>query len=275
MTKWEAARYFIDAKKCIDSIMYIARYKRSLYNIDLRKKSSSILREFYIYCCVVLDENGNKRELCSKSETIKRIYYERDKDKAHKDADYKPLKYDSFTELSTIMKKQLKEVWMYCRDYLPDNITLDYVPHDKELFRFVNSISPEKEEEIFLKKHPLYGKKSTTNPNDIIVGKIFQDTEDIRNMSESEKKNYGVVIDDGLNLFEGLQNRQDAVIKMNVLFGFNAWCSMAKGGIELISKLTRLGIIDIYSIPQIPDSSNTEAWKELERIFGGLLYDQT
>ncbi len=275
MTKWEVARYLIDAKKCVDSILYIARHKKSLYNIDLRKKTSSILREFYINCCVVLDETKRKKEMCNKSEIIKRVYYERDKDKAHKDSDYKPLKFDTFTELSSIMKKQLREVFVYCKDVLPDNITLDYVPHDKELFRFVNAISPEKEKEILQEKHPQYGKSLSKNPNDIIVRKVFQDTEDIRNMSEEEKEQYGVIIENGLNLFEGLQNRQDSIIRFNVLSGYNAWCSFEKGSVELITKWTLLGILDIYSMPKLPDTNNKEACEEVRRIFGGLLYDQT
>lgn len=275
MTKWEVARYLIDAKKCVDSILYIARHKKSLYNIDLRKKTSSILREFYINCCVVLDETKRKKEMCNKSEIIKRVYYERDKDKAHKDSDYKPLKFDTFTELSSIMKKQLREVFVYCKDVLPDNITLDYVPHDKELFRFVKSISPEKEQEILQKKHPLYGKMSSTNPNDMIIRKVFQDTEDIRNMTEDEKDKYAVVIENGLNLFEGLQNRQDSIIRFNVLSGYNAWCSFKKDSVEWITKMTVLGLLDIYSMPQLPDPENKEAMEEVRKIFGGLLNDQT
>lgn len=274
MTKWKTARYLIDAKKCIDSILYIARHNKSLCNIDLRKKTSSLLREFYINCCVVLDETHNKKELCCKSGIIKRIYYERDKDKAHKDIDYKPLKFNTFTELSSIMKKQIQEVYTVCSNVLPDSITLDYVPHDKELFRFVNAISPEKEQEILEKKHPLYGKTTSNNPEDIIVRKVFQDTEDIRNMSDDEKDNYAVIIEDGLNWYEGLQNRQDSMIKLNVLSGYNAWCSIKKGGIELITKWTLLGLLDVYSIPQLPNANNKEACEEVRRIFGGLLYDQ-
>ena len=51
-SKWELARYLIDAKKCVDSIMFIARHKKSLANINLRKKIHDIQQEFYIKCCV-------------------------------------------------------------------------------------------------------------------------------------------------------------------------------------------------------------------------------
>ena len=268
MTKWETARYLIDAKKCIDSILYIARHKRSLSNIDLRKKTATILREFYINCCVVLDETKRKKEMCNKSEIIKRVYYERDKDKAHKDSDYKPLKFDTFTDLSSIMKKQLQEVFAYSKDVLPNNISLDYVPHDKELFRFVNAISPEKEKEILQKKHPLHSEIYDINSNNCFYRDIFQDTEDIRNMSENEKENSAVLIEDGLNLFEGLQNRQDSMIKLNVLFGYNAWCRMDKSGVEMITKWTRLGLLDLYSMPHLPDPNNREACEEAIRIIG-------
>ena len=37
---------------------------------------------------------------------------------------------------------------------------------------------------------------------------------------------YGVIMECGLNFYEGLQNRQDACIRINVLFDKNIWCSL-------------------------------------------------
>ena len=156
MTKWEAARYLIDAKKCVDSIWYIAENGKTISNINLRKKVNEILREFYICCCVVIDETHNRTALRQADATIKRIYYERDKDKAHKDADYKPMAFSSLFQLRDTMKNQLITVLNNCSSVLPDNITLNFVPHDKELFRLVHSITTEKEEEIKKAKYPLY-----------------------------------------------------------------------------------------------------------------------
>ena len=187
MTKWEVARYLIDAKKCIDSIWYIADNTKSLSNINLRKKTNELLREFYIFCCVVLDETHNKKALCQTSEAIQRVYYERDKDKAHKDSNYKPIKYSSLYELRDIMKEQLFEVYLVCKYLLPENITLDYVPHDKELFRLVHAITTDIEEKIKKSKYPLYDNHPSDSSG--IKRTIFQDTEDMRNMTEEKKKN--------------------------------------------------------------------------------------
>ena len=38
MNKWETTRYLIDAKKCVDSIVYISENEKQLHYIDLRKK---------------------------------------------------------------------------------------------------------------------------------------------------------------------------------------------------------------------------------------------
>ncbi|MCR5586108.1 MAG: hypothetical protein K6F77_01070 [Lachnospiraceae bacterium] len=68
--KWETARYLIDAKKCIDSLWYIAENADQLKFINLRKKTNELLVEFYIKCCVVIDEyltvtGSKKKDLCS------------------------------------------------------------------------------------------------------------------------------------------------------------------------------------------------------------------
>lgn len=143
----ELARYLIDAKKCVDSIMFIARHKKSLSNINIRKKIHDIQQEFYIKCCVVVDNALSSKErgrLKSENPLIEAIYYERDKDKAHKDSDYKKQRFDTLVELSECMKKQISEVRKACTAQLPTVLTLDFVPHDQELFRMVHSLSSRK-----------------------------------------------------------------------------------------------------------------------------------
>lgn len=57
MNKWELTRYLIDAKKCVDSVLFIAAYGDELRYIDLRKKISELRSEFSIKCCVVIDKH--------------------------------------------------------------------------------------------------------------------------------------------------------------------------------------------------------------------------
>lgn len=270
MTKWETARYFIDAKKCIDSVWYIAENGKYVSNINLRKKIDTLLREFYINCCVVLDETHNKKALCQENSTIDRIYYERDKDKAHKDANYKPIKFSSLLELRDIMKGQLSAVHINCSSVLPNNITLNYVPHDRELFRLVHSITAETEEKIKEAKYPLYN-KSNPDPNNpqTIKKTVFDDTEDIRDIPNDQKDQYAVIVENGINLFEGLQERQDACVKLNVLYNQNIWCSIPDKKVELLIKLTNLGLLDIFSMPNLSDPNNIERLVEFYKIIQG------
>ena len=53
------------------------------------------------------------------------------------------------------MKKQIFEVRKKCEDIIAKEVTLDFVPHDKELFRIVNGINREKEDKI-CRKNILY-----------------------------------------------------------------------------------------------------------------------
>lgn len=270
MTKWEAARYFIDAKKCIDSVWYIAENGKHISNINLRKKVDELLRVFYINCCVVLDETHNKKALCQADTTIKRIYYERDKDKAHKDADYKPIQFASLFELRDIMKDQLLAVYNNCGSVLPDNITLNYVPHDKELFRLVHSLTSEKEEEIKKLKYPLYNNvPSEADDSQAIIKTVFYDTEDIRGIPEEQRDQYAVVFENGINMFEGLQERQDACIRLNVLFDQNMWCSLTDKNVEYLIRLSKLGLLDVFFMPALPKPDNQEALEEFYKIMRG------
>lgn len=119
------------------------------------------------------------------------------------------------------MKHQIQKVLVVCKDSLPNNITLDFVSHDKELFRLIYGITAEKEEEIKHRKYPEYGK--TPQSGDFITKKIFQEAEDIRTIKN--KNEYAVIIENGINFYEALQNRQDACIKINVLYNLETWCS--------------------------------------------------
>lgn len=48
MNKWELTRYLIDAKKCVDNIMFISLNIKSLINLSVRDIVDNRLRKFYI-----------------------------------------------------------------------------------------------------------------------------------------------------------------------------------------------------------------------------------
>lgn len=259
MNKWEFTRYLIDAKKCVDSVLYIAENGEQLRYIDLRKKIADKRRDFYISCCVVLDNHITnaglkKRALCNGDEIVQAIYYERDKNSAHKDDNYKAKHYSSISEVADDMKIQLQYIRSVCADSLPTEVTLDFVSHDRELFRALHRITADEEDAIYKRKYPF---RNTVNANSIEGTKtyrIFQDTEDLRGIPDECKSEYAVVMDNGLCFNEGVQTRQDACIRLNVLYGQNIWCSVNQKELETIQERTRFRCFDEYGIPQPPST---------------------
>ena len=61
MNKWELTRYLIDAKKCVDNIMFISLNIKSLINLSVRDIVDNRLRKFYINLKVVYDNVFQKK----------------------------------------------------------------------------------------------------------------------------------------------------------------------------------------------------------------------
>lgn len=227
MEKWKIARYLIDAKTSVDSILFISRHLSEIQGIDVQKKVKACLREFYINCRTVFDncypqkaKRKEREEIRKADSIIQDILYEADKTHAHKDENYKAKYYTSLAEQIDVLKEQLRHLRKLCESDLPKVLTLDFVPHDRELYRLINKIDATEEERIQRAQHPLYGKT-----DGIPIGKplkVFHDTED---EIKGDASNYGVIIDAGLNIYEGLQNRQSACIKINLLHGLDMWCT--------------------------------------------------
>lgn len=264
MNKWEVARYLIDAKKNIDSIMYINKNIYELNNIDVSLKIRDVMQSFYLNLSYVLDEKYNTRDkkqsICRNNKIIKSIYYERDKDKAHKDSNYQRTKYDSIEEIIESMKKQIFEVRKKCEDIIAKEVTLDFVPHDKELFRIVNGINREKEDKICRKKYFI---SDSLNENNI-TRKIFYDTEELKENREKDK--YAVIMKDGINIYEGIQERQDACIKVNVLNNTNIWVQFNSKSKKKIEKLIKTGLVNKYGIPLSYEEMSQEQRKVFTKI---------
>ena len=259
--KWSMAKYLIDAKKNIDSIIFIEENIDKVCNLNLRRKVEELRREFYINCCVVLDKSHpkNKKKICE-DKLIEAIYYERDKNCAHRDDDYKSPEFNQLSDMIETMKHQIQKVLVVCKDSLPNNITLDFVSHDKELFRLIYGITAEKEEEIKHRKYPEYGK--TPQSGDFITKKIFQEAEDIRTIKN--KNEYAVIIENGINFYEALQNRQDACIKINVLYNLETWCSFNQESFSKIQKLKKAGGLNGFDMPVMQkDNAQLEEFMSL------------
>lgn len=213
----------IDAKKCVDSIFYISQHIAEIKNINVRGKVEAQLRDFYIKSRVVIDnvfcKKGQKKALRESDPIIESILYEADKKYAHRDADYVPKVYNSLDEQVKVLKDQLIHLKKVCGNSLPDVLTLDFIPHDRELYRLVHKIDSKKEEEIKEAMHPLYNKDIGTPIGKPL--KVYHDTED---KIEGTPNDYAVIVEAGLNDYEGLQNRQDFCMKFNKIYGENMWC---------------------------------------------------
>ena len=146
----------MDAKKCVDTILFLVENAEDVSMIDIREKVTESRRKFYINCCVVLDKSfpRDKKTICQ-DEIIERIYYERDKNSAHKDEKYHAKQYETLEDIANEMQKQLLAVKTLCDDYLPEQLTVDFVAFDSGLYRLAKGITKDKEEEILDRKFPL------------------------------------------------------------------------------------------------------------------------
>lgn len=269
MNKWELTRYLIEAKKCIDSLIYISLNICKLVNIKLREKAETIRRNFYINVCVVLDNSfpKDKKKICSNSKIIAHIYHERDKNSAHKDPTYIPREYNSWEDEIKDKKAELGFVRELCRNYLPNVVTLDYVPHDREMFRLVNAVTIDKEETIKRIKHSSYGQKMIGISFKTI--KAFNDTEDIRTIPAEKRHEYGVLFEVGLNGYETQQNYQNDCIKFNVLCEQNFWIIPDPQNESIMEQLVANGFLDVFEIPILENWCNPSKQTQLERIMKG------
>lgn len=252
MTKWELARYIIDAKKSVDTILFIAEYGNQIAGINLRDKITSAKMKFYVCACVVLDKcfPKSKKEIC-KDPVINVVYYERDKNFAHKDDNYQQREYSSLFELADEMKSQLEKVAEVCGTYLPQELTLDYLSFDSELFRIIHGVTKEKEETILHKKHPNRNKHCDNGDMGKIYS-VFSDTEDIKKIDDADRFQYATIFSVGLCMEETLQHLQDGCIRTNVLYKTNMWVSIKSERLSQIYKMRELKLLDVFDIPQEP-----------------------
>lgn len=260
MKKWELARYLIDAKKCVDSILYISKHANQLRYYDLRELIDGKRNTFYINCCAILDKTiapktSEKRTLFEKDPIVDRLYTERDKNSAHKDDDYIPQNFEKIEAIASQMEEQIIHIRELCKDHLPKEITLDFVPHDKALFRAVHKLLADDEEKVLNEKHPL---RNTIVPQGESSKSftILHDTHDLRSISKEARIEYCVVFNDGINIYEGIQERQYSAIKVNLLYGQNMWCSVSKKSLEDYQELEKLGAFDDFSVPQPPPNDD-------------------
>lgn len=227
--EWKIARYVLDAKMATDSLWFIGQHSKGMYKPEKLCKSKR--SDYYINICVVLDKtickkSGKKKELSASYPIVERLYRERDKHYAHKDENYiLSFPWSSIEQEALSYQQELSFVRDLCKEYLPKKFTLNYVCYDSELFRMIEKISPKEEEKIMRHKYPLYPSRTQETLRYKYSFKLLQDVDELNNLTDEEKKNYGVIFENGLTFEESLQLQQEACIKINILFDENIWCS--------------------------------------------------
>lgn len=255
MKKWELARYIIDAKKCVDSLYFIYDNLKHLCNLNIRNIVKERTIVFYLNICFVLDDCfKNKKDLCSKDKIVKNVYYNRDKNIAHKDYNYTEEDFDSIEKMADDFKMIITHICEITKKFIPDVLTLDFIRYDRDLFRYINKISPDEEEKIKKKKYPFYGNNDSLNNEDTMTINILHDIDDLKKINDTSK--YGVLLDAGLNSYEHLQNMQDGCIKINVLYGENMWMHINHDNdsfkrVELLKKYDFIDKYDLLNIDKI------------------------
>lgn len=85
-------------------------------------------------------------------------------------------------------------------------------------------------------------------------------------MSKEEKSRAVVLIENGINSYEGLQNRQDSSIKFNLLYGENIWTQPNYHNFKKIEELKEIGFLDEFELPHWKVLENEEIKKKYEKI---------
>lgn len=250
MKKWELAYYLIEAKKNIDSIQFIDENYAKLANINRNKIINDKISSFYLNCSKVVDNafsRSERNQLCKTDSIIEHIFYERDKNVAHVDDDYVKKTYVDNSDLITHLKKEICHVKDICKKSLPDILTLDFVPHDKQLFRLIHGINLENEEEINSKKYPLYSSEYLSEEFLYPLKPIY-DGQETRFIGDESKSDYVSVVDNGINILEGIQNRQDFCITINLLYNLDLWMPFEEKKMQLYNSLRQNEILDDYGM---------------------------
>ncbi|MBR2705292.1 MAG: hypothetical protein IKE91_07470 [Clostridia bacterium] len=233
MNKWQIAGYLIESKKCVDSLMFIYEYRDRIRNLDIEELTEGKIQRLYINLKVVYDKcltKDEKKQLKENDKIYEETAYHRDKRYAHKDEDYNRKYYESAQEQINDLKEKVIHCYDICKKKLPTEITIDFIVYDKNLFRLIKNITPEKEEAL---KALLYNPVNYAQGEKQKEYEIFWNFEDVNSIKN--EKEYAVLMNNGINLYEGLQNRQDACIKINLLYNKNIWCN-ANESIRVVEK---------------------------------------
>lgn len=249
MTKWQIAYYLIVAKKEVDTLWYIAANQEKI-NIDIKYIVDIHRERFYLYAAAVVEkftksENGkSKKEVCL-NDNIDKLFRYRDRHIAHKDDEYRHFEYFDYGSIIEIVKECitiLKTVKDICQKILPDNITLDFVCYDKNLFRLMYNIPKDLEEKIKKDKNIEY--KSRKEYSDDVIKNIFDNPELLYEFKDREKQY--LELREGITIEERIQNLQHFCICGNTINKKDYWIEFDYSEYRRELMAIKLGYVDVF-----------------------------
>lgn len=226
---WINTQYFIEAIRCVCSLLYLWENISVCEFIDAHDFVDGKFHKFYINLCALVDihcaisksktERGKyKKTLKIMCPSFDWIFYERDKNAAHKDSDYIVNQNYTPDEMAAKMKQAIADVQNVCANVISPVICYRYYAYDPLLFRYIHGITPEIETKF---------NKVIYHHNELLLtgnGKVpIFDPRQIRSLHDN--KNCCVIGKNGLmgQPYEMLQRREDLCISFNVVFGADIW----------------------------------------------------
>lgn len=231
---WINTEYFIEAFRCACALSYLEEHNEICQFINTKDFIDSKLHRFYINVCALVDIHCEYFVSNSKRASYKKmlktmcpsydwIFYERDKNAAHKDSDYLVETDVSLSELIIRMKQALNVTKIICANIISDKIEYEYYSYDSLLFRYVNGITPGLEKEL---NSNIYKNYQINNKN-LALFEAISDSRQVRNLKQPNT-NYCVVCTNGLmgQPYDMLEHRQNMCFILNAYYGCDMWVTL-------------------------------------------------
>lgn len=230
---WINTEYFIEAFRCVCSLSYLEEHNEVCQFINAKDFINGKLHRFYINLCALVDihcecsvsdskRSAYKKMLKTMCPSYDWIFYERDKNAAHKDSNYLVNLDISLSELIMHMKNAIRITNIICSNVISDKIEYEYYSYDSLLFRYVNGITPDLEKAF---NDSIYTKPQVNEKNCTIF-KTILDTKQVRSLKSDA--NYCIIGTNGLmgQPYDMLEHRQDMCFRLNAWSGSDAWVTL-------------------------------------------------
>ena len=235
---WINTQYFIEAIRCVCSLLYLWENISACEFIDGHDFVDGKLHRFYINLCALVDihcvASKSKRERGKYKKVLKTmcpsfewIFYERDKNAAHKDSDYVVNLCYTPDEMAAKMKKAIADVQSVCANVISPTVSIRYYAYDPLLFRYFHGITPDIEKRFneAIYYHENYSTKGCSL-------RVVTDARQTRTITDIA--NYCVIGKNGLmgQPYDMVQCRQNLCVLLNATYGADMWVDPRDGVAE-------------------------------------------